>query len=299
MKILHKNILIILSAVTIFTACSDDELSDQSIINVPTSQQTTQFDKWLTANYVETYNIDFKYRYDDIEADMNYYTIPAKYDESVIMAHLVKYLCLETYDEVAGVTFTRSYFPKMIFLIGEFEYQNNGTMILGTAEGGKKILLTGVNYLSSYLDDAHTLNEYYFKTIHHEFTHILNQTKEYSTDFGQVTGSGYVADSWSEEPYDTEYLKNGFITAYAQHSDTEDFAEMLSTYICNTPEQWQAWMEKAGEEPAQKIAQKLSIVRQYMLNSWNIDIDELRSSIMMREDIVTSGKLNFTDLTVK
>ena len=94
------------------------------------------------------------------------------------MAHLVKYLCLESYDEVAGIDFTRNYFPKMIFTIGEWEYRNNGTIILGTAESGKKILLTGVNYLDTYKSSPAALNHYYFKTIHHEFTHILNHTKE-------------------------------------------------------------------------------------------------------------------------
>ena len=284
-------------ALSALTACDDDELSSTSLISTPTTEQTTQLDKWLTANYIETYNIDFKYRYSDIEADMDYYTVPSTYDDAVVMAHLVKYLCLEAYDEVAGIDFTRANFPKMIFLIGEFEYRNNGTMILGTAEGGKKILLTGLNYLSSFLNDADKLNDLYFKTIHHEFTHILNQTKEYTTEFGQITGSGYVADSWSNSPYDSEYLQNGFITAYAQYSDTEDFAEMLSTYVCNSAQTWNKWLSNAGEEPADKISQKLSIVRRYMKESWNIDIDELRQSILMRQDIVTSGKIDLTDLT--
>ncbi len=79
-------------------------------------------DKWLNDNYVKPYNIDFKYRFELNESDMNYYTVPADYDEAVIMAHLVKYLCIDTYDEVASVDFTREYFPKMFFLIGEFEY---------------------------------------------------------------------------------------------------------------------------------------------------------------------------------
>jgi hypothetical protein len=35
------------------------------------------------------------------------------------MAHILKYLCMETYDEVAGIEFTRANFPKMFYLIGE------------------------------------------------------------------------------------------------------------------------------------------------------------------------------------
>ena len=259
-----------------FSACQKDDLNPDSVIK-----------------------IDFKYRFELNESDMNYYTVPADYDEAVIMAHLVKYLCIDTYDEVAGVDFTREYFPKMFFLIGEFEYRNNGTFILGTAEGGKKILLSGVNYLSAMLKQGpEALNHYYIKTIHHEFTHILNQIKDYPTDFKQVTGSGYVADNWSEEPYNKEYLKNGFISDYAQHSDGEDFAEMLSIYVTNTQEYWDSQLKEAGSS-ADFIRAKHQIVRDYMKSVWSIDIDELRSVIIRRQDDVMQGKVDLSDLTVK
>ena len=88
---------------------------------------------------------------------------------------------------------------------------------------------------------------------------------------------------------------------------TEDFAEMLSMYICNTPEQWDAWLEQADADAKEKgddapgstaIKSKLSIVRQYMAESWDIDIDHLRATILEREDKVVSGKLDLTDLSI-
>lgn len=289
---------IVLSAMFI-SACQEDLLSQESVITVETVPQN-DFDKWLDANFVDPYNIDFKYRYEMNESDLNYYTVPAAYDEAIIMAHLVKYLCIDTYDEVAGIDFTRNYFPKMFFLIGEWEYRNNGTFILGTAEGGKKILLSGINYLNDVLDmGADALNHYYIKTIHHEFTHILNQTKDFSTEFGQITGSGYVADSWSEAPYNTEYLKNGFISSYAQHSDTEDFAEMLSIYVTNPQSYWDEQLKTAGNTSAEFITSKLDLVRDYMKTAWSIDIDELRSTILRRQNDVIKGKIDLEDLTIK
>ena len=289
---------IVLSAMFI-SACQEDLLSQESVITVETVPQN-DFDKWLDANFVDPYNIDFKYRYEMNESDLNYYTVPAAYDEAIIMAHLVKYLCIDTYDEVAGIDFTRNYFPKMFFLIGEWEYRNNGTFILGTAEGGKKILLSGINYLNDVLDmGADALNHYYIKTIHHEFTHILNQTKDFSTEFGQITGSGYVADSWSEAPYNTEYLKNGFISSYAQHSDTEDFAEMLSIYVTNPQSYWDEQLKTAGNTSAELITSKLDLVRDYMKTAWSIDIDELSSTILRRQNDVIKGKIDLEDLTIK
>jgi substrate import-associated zinc metallohydrolase lipoprotein len=221
---------------------------------------------------------------------------------------------VEAYDEVAGVEFTRSYFPKMFFLIGEWEYRNNGTFILGTAEGGKKILLSGINYIDPILqgqtssgsmrfefgnDVALNLNHYYIKTIHHEFVHIVNQTRPYSTEFKQITGADYVADSWSEEPHDVDFLKRGFITAYSQHSDTEDFAEMASEYIVEPEETWNKWMLEAGAEGKAKLDQKLEIVKDYYLNTWNVDLDKMRRAVHRRQADVVAGKVSLTDLTVE
>ena len=280
-----------------FSSCSEGDMDDQSIITVD-HVDYTPFDHWLQRNYVAPYNIEFKYRYDDKESDMNYYTIPARYEASVILAHIVKYACIEAYDEVGGINFTRRFFPKMIFTIGEWEYRNNGTFILGTAEGGRKILLSGTNYVEQYMGDANDLNEYYLRTIHHEFTHILNQTKDYPADYKLITGSAYVADSWSEGSLATGFLERGFITNYAQHSDTEDFAEMLSMFVCNSEEQWNKWMEEAGETGAQLINSKLDMVKAYMQTAFDIDIVKLRNAIQRRQKDITAGRVNLTDLTV-
>jgi substrate import-associated zinc metallohydrolase lipoprotein len=283
-------------------SCQKEILSDESVIKESRAEKT-DFDKWLDANFLLPYNIDFKYRYELMESNLAYWTVPADYKQSIVYAHLVKYLCVDTYDEVAGTTFTCSYFPKLFFLEGTFHYDNNGSMILGTAEGGRKIFLGGVNHLNYYLEkaieaqDPTTLNEYYFKTIHHEFTHILNQTKNFSSDYQQVTGTDYVLGAWNST-HRTDYLKYGFISQYSQHSDKEDFAEMLSTYIINTPEQWNQWLADAGSDGAAKIRTKLEFVRSYMLDSWNIDLEELREVVLRRTSDILADKVDLEDLTI-
>lgn len=292
-------IIYALAALMFFSAsCSEDPLREDSVIKV-SQYEENDFDRWLRVNFLTPYNIDFIYRYDFVESDMNYYTVPADMQSSIMMAHLVKYLCIESYDEVAGIAFTRTYFPKMFFLIGEFEYRNNGTMILGTAEGGKKILLSGLNYLPQMTTDIEMLNFYYIKTIHHEFVHILNQTCEYSADYQLITGSGYVADNWSEYPYTEGYLQRGYISAYSQHSADEDFAEMMSTYITNSEEWWEAQMEIAGEQGRIYINKKLDLVRDYLRDGFNIDLDELRATLMRRQKDVEEGKIDLTSVEIK
>lgn len=296
----HIYILFLLMLSVLFTtACSSDEPDyGRSVITIGNTEKN-EFDKWLEANFVNPYNIDFKYRYEDIESDFDYYVVPAEYNKAVKLAHLVKYLCVDAYNELVGEDFTCEFFPKMFFTIGEWEYKNNGTFILGTAEGGRKILLSGTNDLDKYINSQQSLNHYYLKTIHHEFTHILNQTKSIPTEFQLVTGNGYVADNWSEEPYDEIYLSRGFISDYAQHSYQEDFAEMMSIYIINDAESWEALLNEATDESAALIRQKLDIVKSYMMTSFGIDMDVLRNILHRRQREVLSGKIDLEDLTVK
>ena len=195
----------------------------------------------------------------------------------------------------------------MFFLTGEWEYRNNGTIILGTAEGGKKIFLAGVNLLPQTLekgygdfagDPVESLNHYFIKTIHHEFTHILYQTVDFPVDFSMITATGYVADSWSDAPYNREFLRNGFIPDYAQHSDTEDFAEMLSEYITHNQAWWDTQIAKAGEK-GELINAKLDIVRNYMQDSFGIDIDVLRATVLRRQADVFAGQVDLHSVTIK
>ena len=301
-------------AVLCVSACMRDKIESESVIKDSTVEQN-DFDRWLEANYLKPYNIDFVYRFALNESDLGFYTVPADYESSIIYAHLVKYLCIDTYDEIAGVTFTRSYFPKMFFLIGTWEYRNNGSIVLGTAEAGKKIMLAGVNdlpfvfenYEGAELDGY--LNQYYIKTIHHEFTHILNQTKVFSDSFKQITATTYVADACFDT--DNYWRGRGYISAYAQSEPREDFAEMLSEYVTHNAAWWQEQMAAASaetktvrettpsaEDGSVLLQSKLDIVRDYMQTAWSIDIDKLRDIINRRMADVVAGKVDLNTVTI-
>ena len=313
MKKLIYSITIVLAALAA-SSCQRDVIEPESVIKDSTVEMN-DFDRWLEVNFLKPYNIEFKYRYALNESDMGYYTVPADVNSSVIYAHLVKYLCIDTYDEIAGVTFTRSYFPKMFFLIGTWEYRNNGSIVLGTAEAGKKIMLAGVNelplvfqyYEGAELDDY--LNTYYIKTIHHEFTHILNQTKAFSDSFKQITSATYVADACFDT--DSYWRGRGYITAYAQSEPREDFAELLSEYVTHNAAWWAQQIADASKETAEVrktdpsaqdgatlIESKIDIVRNYMQDAWNIDIDVLRDIINRRMADVVAGKVDLNTVEI-
>ena len=290
-------LLVMLVSGAFLSSCEQDNPDPEYSIIVVNKKDRTPFDDWLDDNFVHPYNIQFKYRYQLDESTLTWYTVPADYEASIMMAHILKYMCVDTYDEVAGIDFTRRYFPKMFFLMGEWEYKNNGNMILGTAEGGRKIKLAGINHLPGYVRNPGQLNHYYLKTIHHEFTHILNQTKDFPVKFSQVTPASYVADSWNDT--DNKYLERGYVSKYSQHSDREDFAEIMSMYITNSPETWAKWLDEAGETGRSALESKLDIVRDYMKTNFNVDLNELRSVLLRREKDLAAGKVDLNTLDIK
>lgn len=262
------------------TACNnEDELDSQTIFPTDPPQRDA-FDEWLLKNYTEPYNVEFKYKMEDIESDMKYNLVPADSALSAKLAIIVKYLWFDAYTEVVGADFVKANVPRMIHLIGSPAYNSEGTVVLGTAEGGLKVTLYMVNSLGSAIQDYATLNDYYFHTMHHEFTHILNQKKAYDPAFDLITESGYISGDWYQKT-DAEALQNGFITPYAMSEPREDFAEMFSVYVTTSASDWDKMMQTAGDG-ATAIEAKLDIVRSYMRDSWNFDIDNLRDAVLHR-----------------
>lgn len=281
---MKKNLIYLLFPVVLAclaaTGCSnDDDLSSTSVVRTSSTEEN-DFDRWLKRNYVDAYNIQFKYRFEDIESSMTYYLTPASYEQSIAMAKLVRHMCLEVYDEITGdKNFIRAYFPKILYLVGSYAYKTNGSVVLGTAEAGAKITLYDIDHLVPTAVNAKTA---YFKTIHHEFAHILNQTKPYPTDFTEISGAAYVQDQCFEiYTTETKALQAGFISRYASKSDGEDFVELISLYVNRTAAEWEEMLKTAGDGRS-KIEAKFEIVYNYMNDSWNIDLNKLREIVLRR-----------------
>ena len=80
--------------------------------------------------------------------------------------------------------------------------------------------------------------------MHHEFCHILTQTKNYPTDFQEISAGKYHTSDWINVD-DAEAPLEGFVTGYASSEYNEDFAEIYATYVTMTPEGWQKVLDQA------------------------------------------------------
>ena len=266
-------------------ACSEDDKISSTTIFPTTPPERDAFDIWLQKNYTATYNIDVKYKMEDIESDMTYQLVPADSSKSAKIAILIKYLWFDAYNEAVGQNFVKANVPRIIHFIGSSAYNSNGTETVGTAEGGLKVTLYKINDIdeSRIQTDAyyHRLNEYYFHTMHHEFTNILHQKVPYDTNFKLISEANYRSTDWYL--YSTAQAQRlGFITNYAMSQPDEDFAELMSTYITSSKSEWESDMATAGTSGADIINQKLEILRKYMQESWGLDIDLLRDIIQRR-----------------
>ena len=280
---------LLFAASIVLGACSEDKLDIHSIFNTE-SPERDAFDTWLLLNYIVPYNIQFNYKYIDKESDNTYNLIPAEYDKCVAMAKLTKYLWIDSYNELLGETFIKTYCPRMIQLIGSKAYNSQGSVVLGTAEGGLKITLYNVNELDVNNPNIDFLNTWFFKTMHHEFAHILHQTKNYSTDFNLIS-TDYQGPSWLNLESDEVANTMGFVTRYASFSPDEDFVEIISNYITHDAGYWQNVLNNGGALGRIKLEKKFDIVRKYLKDSWSIDIDKLRDIVQRR-----SGSLSEVDL---
>ncbi|ANR73944.1 putative zinc-binding metallopeptidase [Prevotella scopos JCM 17725] len=307
MKIIR--FLIVAVVVVLAVACSNDDVDTANSI-FPKKEDTiekTDFDKWLRKNFADPYNIRFHYLYVDQNSDMGYNVSPADIKKSIALAKIIKHVWLDAYTELMGEKFLKEHCFREFQLIGSAQHKADGSIVLGFAEGGIRVNLFQVNNLDPtnlYIEqtspysssNAFDLNRAYFHTMHHEFAHILSQLKDYSTEFRGISAGKYHTADWVNVK-DEDAGKEGFVTGYASSEYNEDFAEVFSCYVTDTDAMWQKRLAQAvtaanGDESGKKaILAKLSIIRNYLKDSWGVDIDKLRTIVLRR-----AGEVSTLDL---
>lgn len=234
------------------TSCKDDELGptifDTKEYPLDKNSFTFPLDTFVKVNFLEPYNMRFIYRMEYVGSDMDKNLTPAAYDKSQQLAVLTKYLWYDVYRKVASEhdIFLKRYSPRIIHVIGSRNLNtSSGTETLGVTEGGTKISLFRTNLLDP--NDIDNLNEYFFETMHHEFGHILDQTKLHPTTFNLLSNGRYNAAGWNEVP-DSVAASQGFVSPYASASYTEDWVETLARYVTRDSITWENLLHTAEVE---------------------------------------------------
>ncbi|MCH5310768.1 MAG: hypothetical protein J1E57_02240 [Prevotella sp.] len=231
-------------------SCGNDDDFTESIFDtnmgaVDKDAATAPFDQWLYDNFVVPYNTEIQYKLNYPASNMSFQLAPADYNKAQLLTHFIKYLFYDVYTKYGGEDFMKQYGPRIFHYIGSAAYSpTTGTETLGYASAGVKITLINVNNMKMWKEDNQytpadmdLLNKDQFHTMHHEFSHIMHQTKSYPVTYGQVTPGTYDPRSWQERD-SVESHRLGYLTQYGSSASYEDFVETLSCTITDTDYRW-------------------------------------------------------------
>jgi substrate import-associated zinc metallohydrolase lipoprotein len=290
MKKIFRWSLLMLIALTAVTSCKKDEtlhadlsaLDSEKIINTP-------LDDWLDANYLKPYNIQIKYRWDPYEADLDKDLVPPKENLVQPTMEAVRDIWIRPYEKTGGQYFMVYNTPKQFYLVGSPSYNNDGTITLGTAEGGRKIVLYVINGFAK--SNISNLSEM-MHVIHHEYTHILNQKIPYAPAFELVTKADYTAN-WNIPNLATA-RSLGFITQYSRSTPIEDFAEMTSMMLTMSKPKFDFIANNLPTDPQTKLRKKEQYVVDYFKTAWSIDYYALQTEVANAINTTTGASPTLT-----
>ncbi len=272
---MKKITLFSLFVICVISACRKDTTLNANLDAIDRNVvAATSVDNWLTDNYLNIYNIEVKYRWDPYEADVDKTLVPPYESQVIPTMETVRDLWIRPYEKVGGANFMKFNTPKQFYLVGSPSFNGDGTITLGTAEGGRKVLIYVVNDFSKADVEA---TEQMVHVIQHEFTHILNQKVAFKSSFGLITKSDYTAN-WNI-PSLAVARSLGFITQYARASDIEDFAEMTSIMLQYGKRKYDAIVNALPADPKAKLRKKEQFVVEYFKTAWNIDFYKLQNEV--------------------
>jgi|SRR5690606_33180118 len=265
-------------------SCSDKEpLPSDPILGLGGDDWVwSELDEYLYQHFTLPLNIEVKYKWDPYEVNFNRNLVPPDESQVIPVMETVKSVWIEPYNTVAGEHFLREYQLLKYVLVGSAEYQNNGTIILGTAEGGNQITLFVVNSFTT--EDSNEVIRM-MHTIHHEFAHLLHQKIDYPQEWRGLSTEWYTA-TWFNTT-DAQANAQGLITAYAKAAEREDFVETIAYLLVEGQDAFDA-VVAANPSVAQIFRAKETLVVDYF-SKLGVDFRALQKAVKAGIDKITSA----------
>ncbi|HEY0612261.1 MAG TPA: putative zinc-binding metallopeptidase [Chitinophaga sp.] len=287
-----RTLLFCLSLAVLASCSKEDDLGN--VEDIPGLGGDTwapgPLDKWLYDTLTIPFNIAVKYKWDQFEFELNKVLVPPKEEKVIPVMSAIRKVWINNYVEEAGLVFFKKYCPKFFILSGSASWNENGTITLGTAEGGRKVVLYLLNDfrtkdMPGYVPSDSSNVKQMFHVIEHEFGHILHQTIMYPQEFKQIS-TGYYTGNWNNIS-DAAARQDGFVTAYAMSAYDEDFVEMISMMLV----EGKAGFEKivnsippgtsingmSQADAKARLRKKETMVVDYFKTVWKIDFYSLQT----------------------
>jgi substrate import-associated zinc metallohydrolase lipoprotein len=285
MKLKYTTLFLI--GTLLLVSCYSDESVESPVKTVTESDDP--LDQYIQTNYQDEYGVAVRYKYVDRYYDASKRASPPERDVVIPMLEFLNSFWIEPYINVPnGKRFFESHIPAEIVLIGSSIYNDDGTVLLGTADAGARITLTEVNFV-----DIQN-REWVFRqlgTIYHEFAHIVHQRYNLPPNFQQISPEGYTsAGSWFTLS-DEDALQRGFVSPYGTSSFNEDFAEIVAfllydpdfydKYINDEPNCSTADCEARNEGRA-RLRRKYNAILEHYQENTGVDLLSVRALIQAK-----------------
>jgi substrate import-associated zinc metallohydrolase lipoprotein len=260
------------------SSCKKDHFQPVNIsdLNPDEAASNTALDQWLKTTFLDEYNINVIYHNNSYYHEPDRNVSPPKVETVQPMMTTVLQGYIMPYRDVAGATFIKTTAPKEFVLYGSTSYDASGIGYAGTASGGVRINLFGLDNFS--LSPGFVTSRLH--VIHHEFTHILNQRVIMPPDFALITGSSYKA-TWTSTPIDTAHAY-GYVSSYASQNPAEDFAETTSSLLVSGQPWFDYWVKTSSSAVGQTaLRAKESSVVNYFTASLNVDFRALQKKVQL------------------
>jgi len=247
-------------------------------------------DQWIYDSLTVPYNIAVKYKWDQSELNLDKTLVPVMEEKVIPVLSAIKKAWIAPYIDEAGLLFFKKISPKFFVLVGSPEY-NGGSILLGTAEGGRKVTLYNINSFRIKGMPGYTLADtanviQMFHVIQHEFAHILDQNVKVPVSFAGPSANLYSSD-WLNIT-NQEAKNDGFITPYSQSGKDDDWAEMVSYLLVYGKTYFDNYVNSVaytGTTPngttavqaQNRLKQKEASVVSYFKQAWNINFSSLQA----------------------
>ncbi|WP_197492247.1 substrate import-associated zinc metallohydrolase lipoprotein [Arachidicoccus ginsenosidimutans] len=257
-----------------------------SSLNADSTASNTALDAWLKANFLDPYNVDVIYHTNSYFHEYDRNVTPP--DPSVVQPSMQTVLSgyYAPYNKVAGESFLKKYGFKQLVLWGSTSYDGSLVGYAGTASGGIRVNIFGLDGFSTGPSFVPGM----LHLIHHEYTHILQQTYTMPSDFQQFTAAYYNAN-WTQTPADTSH-KYGFVSSYASENPVEDMAETNAYMLVSGPSWFDYWVKTSSAGATGLREKESSIVNYY--NNMGIDYRALQKEVQLYiKDTVKDPSVTF------
>lgn len=267
MTLKRKYVWLLISSFICLNSCQNDTLSDVSVIESQwQNSPKTELDEWIEKKF-SPYNIEVLYRWDKSNLPAGTIAYPPQPEKIRPVLEAIEALLFNTYtlEKAGGADFFKDKGIIRLILLGGYSSMNGILLNLREETAAtNEIFVYGVNSFNP--KDPKNIYRL-MNSIHHQFARRLIEKIPYDRDaFADLSKTVYGTMRLKPSPsqlYDRIGLsgyahRQGFYTLHSMTLPEDDFAQIITTLLLNTPVEIAEAENKAGQafDPSSPISIK-------------------------------------------